>query len=119
MHITMTNHVIINIYTAIVSIIFFILSIILINLREVKLTKPLEDKYIKEYNKYFLWSSRILWYWSALIMLIVFFYDFNNEKTINDIPVITITLAIIMTILVLFQLAKYIFVHKYTKKRFK
>jgi len=115
----MTNQIIINIYTAIVSIIFFILSIILINLREVKLTKPLEEKYIKEYNKYFLWPSRILWYWSALIMLIIFIYDFNNEKMINDMPIITITLAIIMTILVLFQLTKYIFVHKYTKRWFK
>jgi len=115
----MTNQVIINIYTAIVSTLFFILSILLINLREVKLSKPLEYKYMKEYNKYFLWPSRILGYWTAIIILFLFFYDFNNKKMVNDISLISLTLAITMTLLVIFQIFKYIELHKYAKRWFK
>ena len=115
----MTNQTIVNVSVAVISLIFLVLTIFILNLSEVKLTKPMEDKYAKAYNKYFKRTSRILAWITILAMLIVFIYDLNDHVDINGITLTSLTFLIIMSALTLFQLAKYLLIHKYTKRWFK
>ena len=114
----MTIQTIINVLIVILGITFFILTVICLRLNDVKISKPLEDKYSKIHKKYIVPSSRITAW--LFITCIIGLLIFDNKQTMMvwDIRLTPLVFLIFLIILNIFVIAKYYLLHKYTKRRF-